>query len=328
MLQETLQQTVAHLGPPILFLLVLLQQAGVPYPITPVLIVAGAVSVHGHPNAAAVIGIAAGAAVVADLAWYTAGFRLGGRALKALCALSLSPDSCVAQTERWFGRLGIRVLLVAKFVPGLGLISTAMAGVARAGLDRFLVYDVAGNVLWASTAVCIGILFHGAVGEVLRALAELGYWGIALIAAAVATFVVYRLARRRALMRELRSSRISVAELKELLDRGPAPVIIDALAPASRQREGVIPGAIPVEALRLDSGAATLPFDAEVIVYCACPNEASAARIAKQLIRMGCLRVRPLTGGIFAWKDAGFGVEAVSEPEFGAAPLAGQGFSP
>ncbi len=328
MLQETLPETVAHLGPPILFLLVLLQQAGVPYPITPVLIVAGAVSVHGHPNAAAVIGIAAGAAVVADLAWYTAGFRLGARALKALCALSLSPDSCVAQTEGWFGRLGTRVLLVAKFVPGLGLISTAMAGVARAGLDRFLLYDVAGNVLWASTAVGIGVLFQGAVGDVLRALAELGYWGVALIAAAVAAFIVYRLATRHALIRELRSSRISVAELKALLDRGPAPVIIDALAPVSRQREGVIPGAIPVEALRLDSGGATLPFGAEVVVYCACPNEASAARIAKQLIRMGCLRVRPLTGGIFAWKDAGFGVEAVSEPGSGAASLAGQGFSP
>src|SRR5579863_7776747 len=99
-----MQHWVEHLGPPVLFLLVLAQQAGVPYPITPVLIVAGAVSVHGHLPAAAVIGLAVAAAFIADLGWYTAGFRLGGRALKALCALSLSPDSCVADTERWFGR--------------------------------------------------------------------------------------------------------------------------------------------------------------------------------------------------------------------------------
>lgn len=305
-----MQHWVEHLGPPILFLLVLLQQAGVPYPITPVLIVAGAVSVHGHVHAAAVIGIAASAAVLADVAWYTAGYRLGGRALKALCALSLSPDSCVSETERWFGRFGTRVLVVAKFVPGLGLVSTAMAGVVRASLESFFLYDVAGNVLWASAAVCIGILFHDAVGVVLDTLAEFGYWGVALIVAAVAGFVAVKLLKRRALLRELRTSRISVAELKELVERGPAPVIIDALAPASRQREGVIPGAIPVEAFRLDSGGAAIPFDAEVIVYCACPNEASAARIAQQLLRMGCIRVRPLTGGIFAWKDAGFGVEA------------------
>ena len=79
-----LQETVAHLGAPILFLLVLLQQAGVPYPITPILIVAGAASVHGHLSAVSVIGIAAGAALLADLGWYTAGFRLGGRALKEI----------------------------------------------------------------------------------------------------------------------------------------------------------------------------------------------------------------------------------------------------
>jgi membrane protein DedA with SNARE-associated domain/rhodanese-related sulfurtransferase len=304
------QQTVASLGPLVLFLLVLLQQAGVPYPITPVLIVAGAVSVHGHLPAGAVIGLAVGAAFIADLGWYTAGFRLGGRALKALCALSLSPDSCVSDTERWFGRFGPRVLLIAKFVPGLGLVSTAMAGVARAKLDGFLLYDLLGNTLWVSVAVGLGVLFHDAVGDVLRVLAELGYWGIALLAGALAVFLAIKLWQRHALLRELRLSRISVVELKELVDRGRAPVIIDALAPASRQREGMIPGAIPVEVLRLDSGSATLPAEAEVIVYCACPNEASAARIAQQLIRMGCLRVRPLTGGIFAWKDAGFEVDA------------------
>ena len=317
-----MQHWVASLGPPVLFLLVLLQQAGVPYPITPVLIVAGAVSVHGHLPAAAVIALSVAAALIADLAWYMAGFRLGARALKLLCALSLSPDSCVSDTERWFGRFGTRVLVIAKFVPGLGLVATAMAGVSRASLDGFLVYDLIGSFLWAGTAVGAGVLFHSAVGQVLQVLTELGYWGIALLALALAAFIAVKLWQRYALIRELRLSRISVSELKELVDRGPAPVIIDALAPASRQREGVIPGAIPVEKLRLESGTAAVPVDAEVIVYCACPNEASAARIAQQLIRMGCIRVRPLSGGIFAWKDAGFNVELVQESAASAAPLA------
>ena len=319
---QGLQQTVAHLGPPILFLLVLLQQAGVPYPITPVLIVAGAASVHGHLSAVSVIGIATGAALLADLGWYTAGFRLGGRALKALCTLSLSPDSCVSETERWFGRFGTRALVFAKFVPGLGLVSTAMAGVVRARLDGFFLYDIIGNILWAATAVCAGVLFHDAVGDVLLALGQLGYWGVALVVAAVAAFIAVKLLKRRALIRELRQSRISVAELKQLVDGGSAPVIIDALAPASRQREGMIPGAIPVETLRLDSDPANLPLDAEVVVYCACPNEASAARIAQQLIRLGCIRVRPLTGGIFAWKDAGFEVDATLQSQIAAAARA------
>jgi rhodanese-related sulfurtransferase len=215
----------------------------------------------------------------------------------------------VSDSERWFGRFGTRVLVVAKFVPGLGLISSAMAGVARAGLEGFVLYDTLGSLLWVGTAVGVGILFHDAVAGILRSLAELGYWGVALVCVAVAAFAVVKLLQRHALIRELGASRISVLELKGLVDSGGSPVIIDALAPSTRSREGMIPGAICVEELRLDSGSTLIPRDAEVIVYCACPNEASAARIAQQLIRLGCARVRPLTGGIYAWKEAGFEVQ-------------------
>ena len=304
-----MQTWVSQLGAPILFLLVLAQQAGLPYPITPVLVIAGAASVRGGTPAAVVIALSVVAALIADLGWYAAGVRLGGRALKLLCALSLSPDSCVSDSERWFGRFGTRVLVVAKFVPGLGLISSAMAGVARASLDGFVLYDVLGNLLWAGSAVGLGILFHDAIAGLLRRLAELGYWGVALVCAAIVAFVIVKLLQRRALIRELGASRISVLELKSLVDGGGSPVIIDALAPSTRSREGMIPGAISVEELRLDSGSTLLPRDAEVVVYCACPNEASAARIAQQLIRLGCARVRPLTGGIYAWKEAGFEVQ-------------------
>ena len=68
-------------------------------------------------------------------------------------------------------------------------------------------------------------------------LAELGSWGVVLLALALAAFIAVKLWQRHALIRELRLSRISVSELKEMVDRGAVPVIIDALAPASRVRE-------------------------------------------------------------------------------------------
>jgi rhodanese-related sulfurtransferase len=46
-----------------------------------------------------------------------------------------------------------------------------------------------------------------------------------------------------------------------------------------------------------------------VIVYCACPNEASAARVAKLLKQRGYTRVRPLLGGMDAWVGAGYAIE-------------------
>ena len=50
----------------------------------------------------------------------------------------------------------------------------------------------------------------------------------------------------------------------------------------------------------------------EVIVYCACPNEASAAMVARQLMRAGFKRVRPLAGGFDAWVERGFAVQVQS----------------
>ena len=48
--------------------------------------------------------------------------------------------------------------------------------------------------------------------------------------------------------------------------------------------------------------------DAPVVLYCSCPNEVTAAKVAKKLIGRGYRNIRPLTGGIDAWRDAGFEV--------------------
>ena len=56
--------------------------------------------------------------------------------------------------------------------------------------------------------------------------------------------------------------------------------------------------------------AIDMPADSEVIIYCACPNEVSAARVAKLLMQKGYTRVRPLHGGIDAWVAAGHTLES------------------
>jgi len=83
--------------------------------------------------------------------------------------------------------------------------------------------------------------------------------------------------------------------------------VIDARPRESRARDGMIPGAVAVETLEQD--ATGVRNRGEVVVYCACPNEATAARVAKRLISMGFHPVRPLAGGIHAWLDAGLAIE-------------------
>lgn len=301
-----LASVLRHIGLPLIFLLVLMEQIGLPLPGFALLIVAGSWSVAAGPPVARITAVAVAASLIADLGWYFAGQRFGSRVLRTMCRLSLEPDSCVGDTERLFARFGTRALLLAKFVPGLGAVTTAMSGVVGAGLAGFLAYDALGATLWAGAGTLLGSIFHDAVDAVFTELGALGRIGLWIVLAVIGGFLALKYWRRRMFFRQLRMSRISVQELAHLLAAGSSPVLVDARSPMSRALDGIIPGSIPFEAL---TTAPDSQFPGrEVIVYCACPNEATAARIAKQLLARGFNPVRPLLGGIHAWRDAGFSV--------------------
>jgi rhodanese-related sulfurtransferase len=196
--------------------------------------------------------------------------------------------------------------VVAKFIPGLGAVATAMSGVVKARLRSFVTYDAIGATLWAVSAVAIGSMFHDAVEDVFAELAGLGRVGGLLIVALLTAFIALKLWRRHQFFRELRMARISVQELNRLREEGASVLVIDARPSASRMRDGMIPGAIAFEVLLQDAEQSRR--GGEVVVYCACPNEATAARIARRLMTMGFHPVRPLAGGIHAWLDAGFAI--------------------
>jgi len=302
----TLTLWLEHIGVIAVFALVLVEQGGLPLPTYPVLIVAGAWSAQGGPALWKICAAAVAACVLADLAWYMAGRRFGSRVLRAMCRLSLEPDSCVSDTERLFQRFGTRVLVIAKFVPGLGAVTTAMSGVVNAPLSGFVAYDLIGATLWAASGVFIGSIFHDAVEDVFAELAGLGRIGGLLILVLLAAFVALKFWRRHEFFQQLRMSRISVQELSHRREAGLPLVVVDARTSESRMRDGMIPGAIAFELLIQDTEQGRQ--SGEAVVYCACPNEASAARIARKLITMGFDPVRPLAGGIHAWVDAGFAI--------------------
>jgi membrane protein DedA with SNARE-associated domain/rhodanese-related sulfurtransferase len=296
-----------HINVVSVFLLVLVEQLGLPVPIFPVLIVAGAWSAQGGPAPAKIAIAAVAACLLADLAWYSSGRRYGSRVLRAMCRLSLEPDTCVSDTERLFTRFGTRVLTIAKFIPGLGAVTTAMSGVVNARLSGFLLYDSIGAALWAGAGVTLGWIFHDAVDDVFAELAALGRLGGLLILALLIVFLALKFWRRHQFFQQLRMSRITVQELHRLRESGAPVLLVDARPSASRARDGMIPGAIAFEALLQDGELNRR--GGEAVVYCSCPNEATAARIAHKLMSFGFHPVRPLTGGIHAWQDAGFAVE-------------------
>ncbi|MGB3068562.1 MAG: DedA family protein/thiosulfate sulfurtransferase GlpE [Ottowia sp.] len=302
---------IREYGVGIVFLNVLVEQLGAPVPAYPVIVVAAAIQGQGGMTSLPwpLIAVAVAAALLADSVWFMLGRRYGRRVLARLCRISLSPDSCVQNTESLYARWGAKSLMIAKFVPGFASIASALAGAVGTRTGRFLWFDGLGALLWVGSAALLGGLFSSAVEDLLDILAQLGFWGLLLVAAALALFVARRWWSRRQVIRSLRMERLTVGELNGMLQNGESPIILDvrsALAFAAAH----IPGAVSYDPHDRQAVLPAIDSEAQVIVYCACPNEVSAARVAQLLRKAGLPKVRPLLGGIEAWVDAGYLVHA------------------
>ncbi|HEY7943681.1 MAG TPA: rhodanese-like domain-containing protein [Casimicrobiaceae bacterium] len=291
------------------FLNVLALQAGLPLPAYPTLIVAGAYAATGGNPLWALIAVGIAAALIADTAWYVAGRKFGLRILNILCRVSLSQDSCVRQTETIFQRFGPASMLFAKFVPGFASVATALAGALRLRYWVFVLFDAVGAGLWVGVAVGLGYVFRDAIGDVMDKLASLGKYGSLLVASGFVAWILLKWWRRRLFIRQLRMDRVSVDELRSLIDENKVSAIVDVRSPLTQAATGRIPGARTVDMKNIAKGIDGVATDDEIIVYCACPNEATAVKVAQQLRKLGFRRIRPLHGGIDAWIDAGHEVE-------------------
>jgi membrane protein DedA with SNARE-associated domain/rhodanese-related sulfurtransferase len=311
---QQLNALIAHYGLLIVAVNVLLDQAGLPVPAVPTLILAGALAADGRVPLGSVFALSVLACLVADCSWYWIGERYGIRVLKLLCRVSLEPDSCVSQTQSRFERWGINSLLVAKFVPGLAIIAPPLAGAMRIGWPRFLALSTAGAALWVGAGLGAGLACKSQIDGLLAHLHDIGGIAGLLLVALLAAYVAVKWWQRSRFYRMLRMARISVTELYELIQAGAAPVIVDVRSSTARALEPHwIPGALHVPLAEVAARVKDLPRDRDIILYCSCPSEASAARVAKILMNHGFKRVRPLHGGLDAWVAAGYAVAAITE---------------
>ena len=300
---------IQQYGVGFVFLNVLALQAGVPVPAYPALIVAGANAAMGGRPLWQLVAVGIAAALVADTGWYLAGRKFGVRILGTLCKVSLSPDSCVRQTETIFERFGPGSMLFAKFVPGFASVATAMACAIHLRYVVFVLFDAVGAGLWVGVGVSLGYIFRDAINDVMATLSALGQYGLMLVIAGFAVWIAVKWWRRRMFVKQLRMDRVSVDELRTLIDESKVTAIVDVRSPLVQASTGRIPGARTIDMQKIAESFKGVPVDGEVIVYCACPNEATAVKVAQMLRKAGYKRIRPLHGGIDAWIQAGNAIE-------------------
>jgi membrane protein DedA with SNARE-associated domain/rhodanese-related sulfurtransferase len=313
-----LHDLVEQYGPALVFANVLAASLGLPVPAMPCLVLFGAMAAM-HPatvgtQLASVLILAIFATLIGDSVWYLAGRIYGGNTLKTLCKLSLSRDTCVKKTERFFGRWGVRVLAVAKFVPGLAIVSIPMAGAMGTTYRTFLTYDSIGAALWSGTGLIIGAIFAPQIDMLMAGAGRLGRMAGVIILVLLLLYATYRWIRRRQLINKLATARMEIEELDKLIEAGKPPVLFDIRSREKRKLDPyVIPGTQFADERQLNDIIAKYAPDQKLVIYCSCPNEISAAWMAKQLNEAGFIDVLPLRGGLDAWRDSGRKIESLDE---------------
>jgi membrane protein DedA with SNARE-associated domain/rhodanese-related sulfurtransferase len=292
---------IQHYGVFLVFGMVLIEQFGLPIPAFPVLVLAGALAVDGGASWQLCLLAVVFACLICDYFWFRAGRYYGKRVLRLLCRISLSPDSCVNQTEDRFRRYGPKSLLVSKFVPGFNTIAAPMSGALGTGTRAFLGFSATGALLWGGTGIALGAIFHDSVDRVLARLETMGSAALMVLGGLLALFVVYKYVERRRHRATLAVPRIAVAELMALLDGGHDPLIIDARSSTAQGLESAIPGALLYNSCAPGQLMASLDKERHIVVYCSCPNDVTAAQVAKEFLANGFHRTRPLHGGLDAW---------------------------
>lgn len=311
----------------ILFLWVLGEQLGIPIPSIPLLLTAGTLSATHRIHASFALAAVLAACILADSLWYTLGRRYGNRVLKLLCRLSLEASTCVAKTEIYFTRRGPVTLLFAKFVPGLSTVAAPIAGQTGMPYSRFLLWDLAGSILWAEAYLLAGRFFGDLAQRSTRFFHYLSHFALAIFVLLVFGFMAYRVWKNRRFLIDLRASRIEPEELMQMLSAAAeqgniAPFIVDLRHPLDYLPDPrVLPGALRIGPKEAAAHAGDLPRDRDVILYCTCPSEETSAKVAQQLLKLGVHRVRPLRGGFEVWRDLGYPLEDYVAPTQGTALL-------
>ncbi len=285
------------------------QQLCLPLPSMLLLMTAGALADRheGHLTIPFVLITSVVACVAADGVWFALGRRWGSSVIRLICSLTSNPQGSRERSRSIFDRWGLRLLLVAKFVPVLDGVSPPLAGAQGATIVGFIVYDTVGSLLWSAAYVSTGVLFSSELNRIIHLIDRFGIAVLFLLGVTILLLAGWRLVRMITMIRHLRLHRMSPAMLQRKLDDCEKVGVVDLLGyEAMDEQAAGIPGAVRVDPQRLSEGQrVVVPQGVSIVLYCSTKNEFTSARVAQALSRIGITDVWILEGGLAAWVAEG-----------------------
>ena len=305
----------------LLFAWIVIEQLGIPLPATPILLAAGALSAEHQLSFPLALLVGISACLIADSTWFLVGRHYGHHVLRLLCKMSLEPTICVRRTQDSFGRRREVTLMIAKFVPGLATLAPPVAGENGMGYLRFLLFDGIGATAWIAALLSVGRLFGDALKRDPSLLDWAGRFSGALLALGILGFFIIRILRRRMVLKSLVAARLEPEDLKRQLDAGEPVYIVDLRHPLEFLPDPfTLPGALHFSPDSLTERHHEIPRDRDIVLFCTCPSEATAAKTAMTLMKLGIERVRPLRGGYDEWKRLGYPLDPAQLPRLPLEP--------
>jgi rhodanese-related sulfurtransferase len=176
----------------------------------------------------------------------------------------------------------------------------------------FVAFDAIGALLYNMVVIGLGYALHDQLDRIVGWFRALGSAAIPLVVGAILVFWIWRIMRKRRVIRALRGRRLTPLALRQRLESGDPVRIVDLRTAIEYEvTRKIVPGAIRMDPEDLDARHNEIPRDCDVVLYCTCPNEATSARVALALKRRGIERVFPLEGGLEAWLSCGYPVDVL-----------------
>jgi membrane protein DedA with SNARE-associated domain len=184
----------SHTGYLLLFVAVMAESGGAPVPGETALIGASVLASHGTLEIEFVIPIAAAAAIVGDNLGYQIG-RKGGRwLLQRPGAFQRQRRQALATGEPFFERHGPKAVFFGRFVLGLRVWASWLAGATHMRWRSFFFWNACGGICWATGVGLIAYFLGNTAGSAIEAF---GLYGLAAVLVAVGVFLTAHIRHRR-----------------------------------------------------------------------------------------------------------------------------------
>jgi membrane protein DedA with SNARE-associated domain len=161
----------------------------VPVPGETALIAAGVLASKGRVSIELVIAIAAVAAIIGDNIGYVIGRTGGRRLLERPGFLEDYRRGIIEHGEPFFERHGAKAVFLGRWVAGLRIAASWLAGINRMPWRRFLFWNALGGIAWATS---VGLLAYWLGPTAEKVFRTVGLAGVALVAVALVAFMLWR----------------------------------------------------------------------------------------------------------------------------------------